>query len=257
MTLPHFQYLYQYIEHWADIDSEFPTIHFEGRVYRAGELRDSINALATAMLQDGVRKGDVVMTILGSVPEFVISYIAANRIGAIVAPMDVRYRAADYARLVPHIAPRLVISPRAVGEFDLAAILAQHAPDALWWTTDSTDKSTSLASAIQQTSIDQSALDQHARDLEFDDGALIIFTGGTTGVPKAALLSHCNCTELMFYEAQILQRALAANGVHGRTKTYAALPPSHVGGTLEVIGSALVAGWELFMNASWSPTQML
>lgn len=246
--LPHYNHLYQYIEYWADEAPDFVTLHSGGKDYTAGELREQINRLACAMLEQGLQKGDVVMTILGSCAEYVISWVAANRVGAIVAPMDVRYRAADYARLIPHIAPKIIISPSATGGFELAPTLAQHAPNAIWWMTNAPAENTSLQNTIANAKINTPALAQRAAQLALDDGALIIFTGGTTGAPKAALLSHRNCTELMFCEAEILQNALAANGVTGRVKTFAALPPSHVGGTLEVIGSALLAGWELFMR---------
>lgn len=255
--LPHYNHLYQYIEYWADEAPDFVTLHSGGKDYTAGELREQINRLACAMLEQGLQKGDVVMTILGSCAEYVISWVAANRVGAIVAPMDVRYRAADYARLIPHIAPKIIISPSATGGFELAPTLAQHAPNAIWWMTNAPAENTSLQNTIANAKINTPALAQRAAQLALDDGALIIFTGGTTGAPKAALLSHRNCTELMFCEAEILQNALAANGVTGRVKTFAALPPSHVGGTLEVIGSALLAGWELFMRESWSPNKML
>lgn len=247
--LPHFDHLYQYIEHWADVNPDFVTLHSGGKDYTAGELRDHINTLANAMLQKGIQKGDVVMTVLGSCAEYVITWVAANRIGAIVAPMDARYRAADYARLIPHLAPKLVVSPPQTGEFDLAPALRQHAPNAVWWTT--------LPTPVPSRREWEITLAERAAQLALDDGALIIFTGGTTGAPKAALLSHRNCAELMFFEAQILQNALAANGVSWRVKSFAALPPSHVGGTLEVMGAALLAGWELFMRESWSPTKML
>lgn len=151
--LPHYNHLYQYIEYWADEAPDFVTLHSGGKDYTAGELREQINRLACAMLEQGLQKGDVVMTILGSCAEYVISWVAANRVGAIVAPMDVRYRAADYARLIPHIAPKIIISPSATGGFELAPTLAQHAPNAIWWMTNAPAENTSLQNTIANAKI--------------------------------------------------------------------------------------------------------
>ena len=90
-----------------------------------------------------------------------------------------------------------------------------------------------------------------------DDGALIIFTGGTTGVPKAALLSHENMTLMSFIEVERFLKWLSLYGMGGRIKTVAGLPPSHVGGTLEFIGTGIVGGFELILIESWSPHRIL
>jgi acyl-CoA synthetase (AMP-forming)/AMP-acid ligase II len=93
--------------------------------------------------------------------------------------------------------------------------------------------------------------------LASDDGALIVFSGGTTGVPKAALLSHTNSVYMSYIEVLLFNKWLAPYGVAGRIKSVAALPPSHVGGTVEFIGTGIVGGLELIMMDTWNPYTVL
>ncbi|RLA99137.1 MAG: hypothetical protein DRG37_05425, partial [Deltaproteobacteria bacterium] len=95
------------------------------------------------------------------------------------------------------------------------------------------------------------------RNQDRHDGALIIFTGGTTGIPKAALLSHENIALMSYIEFEYFQKWLEPYGIEGRIKTLAALPPSHVGGTVEFIGTGIVGGLEMILMESWSPVRVL
>ncbi|MBR5271424.1 MAG: AMP-binding protein, partial [Clostridia bacterium] len=54
------------------------------------ELNTEVNKLSNAMLEDGVKHGDVVMYLLQNCPVFVFAYVASHKIGAINAPMNYR-----------------------------------------------------------------------------------------------------------------------------------------------------------------------
>lgn len=248
MTIPVFDYLWQYVDHWGAVDADFPAVRHAQTMIRAGELAAQVEGLARALRAVGVRKGDTVLTILPSIPAYVITLCAAGKIGAITVPMDVRYRDADYARLLPRIAPKAVISLPRVDDYDLATLLDRELTDVPRWFVDSAAFAAALHSEQQHDA---------GETITPDDPALIIFTGGTTGLPKAALLTHRNITATIRCELDYLSAQLAAQGVQGRIKSLAALPPSHIGGTLEVIGTAVMGGWELIMHTSWSPTEVL
>jgi acyl-CoA synthetase (AMP-forming)/AMP-acid ligase II len=86
---------------------------------------------------------------------------------------------------------------------------------------------------------------------------LIIFTGGTTGVPKSALLNHVNTTFMSYLEYEYFNKSLSSIDISGRIKSLAALPPSHVGGTVELIGMPIVGGFEIILMNDWTPYSVL
>lgn len=261
LKIPKFDYLWQYIPYWAQQDPEFPAIHYQGQTITARQLDEKVNQLAKAFLRLGVQKGDTIVTVLSSVPAFVLTFFAASRIGAITVPMDVRYRPADYRRLVPHVEPKVIVSIARVDEFDVAAILqevsAEFSQDIHYLMTEPSAFGQPF-DALFDLPLDLDAELKAAQEaLQLDDGSLVVFTGGTTGVPKAAMLSHRNCTETVFWETEYILDALEAQDVTGRIPALACLPPSHVGGTLEMIGTAIYGGWELYMMDRWSPYPVL
>jgi len=57
------------------------------------EVRERADRLAAALVEEGVAKDDVVMVQLPNITELVLVYLAASRIGAVVSPLPVQYRA--------------------------------------------------------------------------------------------------------------------------------------------------------------------
>ena len=90
-----------------------------------------------------------------------------------------------------------------------------------------------------------------------EDDVLIIWTGGTTGFPKAVLLSNKNIIRMCVLEDEVIRKVLLSKGVVGRTKMLANLPVSHVGGAVEILGVGVVGGHEIILHDRWSSTMTL
>lgn len=269
MQLPRLDYLWQYVEHWAVVDAGFPAIRYGEQTITSREFDQTVDQLAQVFLHLGVKKGDRIVTILPSIPQYVFAFCAANKVGAIVAPMDVRYRPADLRRFISHVEPMVIISVARDGDYDLAgtlkALSAELRPEIQYLMVGLADVPFDDAhgwgtpfDAVLAMVLDLGDELEEAKSLlDPDDGALIVFTGGTTGVPKAALLSHRNVASAIYYEHAHVQNALAVQGITGRIKTLACLPPSHVGGTVELIGTGVLGGMEMIMLDHWSPYPVL
>ncbi len=260
MDVPRFTSYWQYVAYWSRQDPDFPFLREGDRTVTAREFEMLTDQLAAALLHLGVGKGDRIATILPAGIEFVLTLIAAGKVNAILVPLDVKFRAADLARFLSHAAPKVLVALPRVDQFDVAATLQSLGPD-----FDAIQKvligSNALGMAWEdlfKTNFDlHEDLKAAKSDLHKDDGALIIFTGGTTGIPKAALLSHENMTRMSHIEAEYFLKFVKPFGITGRWKTIAALPPSHVGGTVECIGAPLCCGLQILLYNSWSPTQYL
>ena len=143
----------------------------ERRTWGFGELVARSAGLAGAMAARGVGRGDVVMTLIGNRPEWVLSMLACFRIGAVALPCNTQLRGKDLELRVRVAQPVL-----AIGEAELLANL----PDGV----DSVDLG--WVARVLDEEMPQEPPAEPA-DLDPDDPALIVFTSGTTGEARAAV----------------------------------------------------------------------
>ena len=135
------------------------------REFSFGEIADTSARLAGRFTQLGAKKGDVVMTLIGNRPEWVLSMVACFRIGAVALPCNEQLRAKDLRQRLDAANPKLIV----VDERNTTE-LQQARPDCTVITIpDATLLDADPAPAI---------------DLEPIDPCLITFTSGTTGEAK-------------------------------------------------------------------------
>ncbi len=260
MDIPKYDYYWQYVQYWSTVDPDFPALREGGRTVTSSEFHRMVTRLAESFLSLGIKKGDRIVTILPTGVEFVASLAAGQSVGAVIVPMDVKFRVAELQRFLSHAKPALIISLSSIKDFDIAGALRSLGPE-----FDSIQKATvgpgPFALTFEELAAGKPGLEGELKrvreSLSPDDGALIVFSGGTTGIPKAALLSHTNSVYMSYIEVLLFNEWLGPYGSNGRIKSVAALPPSHVGGTVEFIGTGIVGGLELIMMDSWSPYAVL
>jgi len=253
MEIPKFDTYWQYVEYWSEVDPYFPSMRDDRRSVTALEFQQKTDQLAKAFLHLGVGKGDRVATLLPQGIDYILVMIAANKLNAILVPLDVKFRAADIKRFLSHALPKVIVSLPHVQDFDVVKTLESFGSEfdrmiKIWVGTS--EHGTSLDELLTMPFELNGELEGAKTDQHVDDPMLIIFTGGTTGIPKAALLSHQNTTHMTYAE---MQHILVANGISSRSTHPVFLPPSHIGGTVEIIGMGIVGGYEMVMMESWSP----
>ncbi len=138
------------------------------RTWSFGEIETSSARLAGALVRRGVGRGDVVMTLIGNRPEWVLTMMACFRIGAVVLPCTEQLRAKDLRLRLEVAAPSLIVADERNRE-QLEA--AEPAPAVLYVPDESLLVSEEAPFA----------------ELEQGDPALITFTSGTAGEPKAVV----------------------------------------------------------------------
>jgi malonyl-CoA/methylmalonyl-CoA synthetase len=143
------------------------------RTLTFGELNERAARMAHALEAHGVRPGDRVAVSLGNRLEFVDVFIACLRLGAVLVPINVLYRAREIAHLVADADPVVVVAGSAAleGVPDGAPLVA-------------VDELAREADAAPGTPL--------GRAFDGDDPAAIVYTSGTTGRSKGAVLSHNN-----------------------------------------------------------------
>jgi acyl-coenzyme A synthetase/AMP-(fatty) acid ligase len=157
------------------------------REWSFGDAQRRSASMAAAFLQEGVRRGDVVMTLIGNRPEWVWAMMACLRIGAVVLPCTEQLRAKDLRLRLQVANPRLIVADERNREQVRAA-----APDCpVIWVGEGTPR-TGEASRESDPQTTQPESETNATgppyaELSANDPALITFTSGTAGEPKAVV----------------------------------------------------------------------
>ncbi len=258
-----FDFLWQYVEYWAGSDPDYIAMQFEGKSYTYGQFEELTDNIATEFLNLGLRKGDMIASMLPASPEYIMTLIAADKIGAIVTALDVKYKSTDLKSFISHIKPKVLLSLAKSDDFDVANAL-KLVEEGLelkntinYFFVGDAEFGKPFENIYKGKPQFKNELIKHKNSQHIDDGMVVIFTGGTTGVPKAALLSKQNVAAMAVVESEIINKAIEEKGVSGRIKTIVCLPPSHVGGTVELIGSSIVSGSEMLIHDTWSPKRVL
>jgi fatty-acyl-CoA synthase len=212
--------LSRFVEHWAQHAPDRVALRFEGRDWTYAALWQRIEQ-ATRMLAVG--KGERVAWLGYNHPDMLALLFAAARLGAILVPLNWRLTAAEHATILRDCTPCRIFSDAA---FERQA-RALGVPSGDW-----RDKGEPQATG---------------RD---EDDLLIVYTSGTTGMPRGAVLQ---------------QRALLWNGynaIHAHDlrqddHILTALPLFHVGGLNNQTLPALLAGARVTLHARFEPATWL
>lgn len=175
--------------HWANhvsrhafVKPDAVALRFRGRSTSWRELDERCARLAAVLSRHGVGAGDRVALLLTNRPEFIELMVAANRLGAIVVPLNFRLSPSEVEYIVADSGAALIVV-----EDSLTAAVA---------TVPSSLPLLVVGAASCEHSLDREFSLCEDRvpitDVAEDSPAAIMYTSGTTGRPKGAVLSHQN-----------------------------------------------------------------
>lgn len=178
------------LERHAMMQPDAPALRFVGNTMTWADLRRRVAALAGALSGRGVGFGDRVMILMLNRTEFVESVLAANMIGAIAVPLNFRLTPTEIAVLVEDCVAHVMLTeaalaPVAIGVRNIQPLLSVIVVAG----------GSSQDSVFGYEDLLNEAGDVHEPvDIPNDSPALIMYTSGTTGRPKGAVLTHANLT---------------------------------------------------------------
>jgi long-chain acyl-CoA synthetase len=235
-----------------------PAMIFKGRAITYREHNEAIDRFAAALQELGVRKGDRVAVHLPNCPQFLIAYYATLRVGGIVVPCNPIYTAREMqyqlkdsgACVIVTLSSTYPIIKQIRAATDLrhvvvAQIKTYFPPLLRLLFTLLLEKKKGHKAEISGEGNTSWFTDLLARapakpkpvKITWDDTAVLMYTGGTTGVSKGAELTHKNIL------VNAHQVSVWVNAVEARDTTLAALPLFHsYGMTCCMNPGALVAG---------------
>ena len=236
--------------HWPDKEA----LVFGNVRITWSEVQQRVERLAGAFLEMGVQRGDRIGILCTTRPEYIFTYLAAARVGAMLVGFNINFTPREIRKQAEIAKPVVMVvlrSMKIAGQLKSCfetmptvrhcIAIGEPVPTG-WWSFDQ---------LVENQNPDRrQALAERDRTLQEEDGALMVFTGGVTGTTKGAVLSHKN----------IIANIAAQNhhfGWRSDDRAILHLPMNHVSGaTLLTIG-ALMAGATLVMLERFHPEQAL
>lgn len=185
------------------------------------ELFSRADRLAAGLAARGARKGDRVAFYLGNRPEFVIAYLAVIRLGAVLVPINLAYRRREIAHMLGDAEPRLLLTER-----ERLGVLEELAED---------EKSGVGVVLVEDLNGIGKDLVDPPPLVEGGDPAMLLYTSGTTGRSKGAVITHDNVLATM-------TGLLAAWAWEPSDALLLSLPLFHTHGLVVGLHCALAAG---------------
>ena len=239
------------------------ALHYFGGTISYRELDAASDALAAALIDAGLSPGERLMVCLQNVPDFVVALLAAGKIGLVTVPVNPMYRSRELALLLSDCEPRALIAH----DVFLREVAAQtpgtpslcfavspldHQADGLGLLDEPAHAVRAPATPRLSETIAANLGRKPPQELrpQPDDTALLVYTSGTTGLPKAAMLSHGNiCAGGWFYQQ--------ATGLGPGQAILGAAPLFHVTGLTGHVALAFAAAAPLILCYRFQPDTVL
>lgn len=186
--------VWQLLDRATSIHPQKEVIYDKTRRLSYSELRQEADWIASGLFQMGVRKGDRVAVCLPNWHEFIVLYFALARMGAVLVPLNTRYRQNEVEHILKTSGASVVF---VTDEFDGVSHdkqfrIAKEKVPTLESIVTVRYEANDLKS-YQQLLIQ--GKNRSLTDVEIDieeDLFCILFTSGTTGLPKGAMITHAN-----------------------------------------------------------------
>ena len=217
---------------------------WRNRVTTYGELRSQVAAFRGGLAASGIGADDRVAIVVGNSPHFVIAYLATIGLGAVAVPLN---PASPGPELQSELA---VVGARAVVVDNLGAVNWSHVDRTavpsieMVVLTDPAGGATDDVVAFDDL---LAAAPAEVVDVDSAQVAVLMFTSGTAGSPRAAMLTHGNL------QANLDQSRSAQGHISADDVIYGVLPLFHIFGLNVVIGLGLCVGAAIVLVQRFDP----
>ncbi len=225
-----------------------PFLKQEDRAFNNRQFNARVNQTARALTSLGIKKGERVATLMVNSSEFLEVFFACAKTGAMIVPINLKLALPEMSYIIKDAAPRALIysaefadkaeglkaAPSAVEHY------LQHGGDHL---SGDLFLSVFTASFPEEEPIP-------AEELTLKDPLVIMYTSGTTGDPKGAVLSHEN-----FLFGAI--HSLLGYGIGSNCKSLVVAPLFHIGALAASATPVIYAGGSLVLKSFDNPSEVV
>lgn len=182
-----------WVQRWSELQPAKPALIFEDRLMDYRKLHLRANAAACWLQSMGIEKGDRVAVVLENCPEFIEIYLACSRLGAIFVPVSFRLEAPEIEYTIMNAKPRIIV----FGDDHAPVIerldLRHRRPlmEFVWvGGKEPPDFIMQYERGVSEFEGKEPFLTKSLGPSDPEEAQVIMYTSGTTGEPKGAVLSH-------------------------------------------------------------------
>ncbi len=183
-----------WVQRWAELRPRKPAIIFEDQTITYKQLCRRADRTSCWLQSIGIEKGDRVAVMLHNCPEFIDLFLACSRLGAIFVPINFRITSVELDYFITNCRPRLFVYGDTISKVVDSLEMEQYLPPMM------------VACVGKPVNNGKKVFDLISETLEFDgnrafltrslgpanpeEPQVIMYTSGTTGQPKGAVLTH-------------------------------------------------------------------
>ncbi|MFJ6263306.1 class I adenylate-forming enzyme family protein [Rhodococcus erythropolis] len=228
-----------------------PFLLCADRDWTYADFSRAVDGFATGLLGAGIAKGDRIAIAAPNSAQWLITWFAATKIGAILVTLNVAYREREFEYMLNQSGAIMLVCTVRDSEFDFVEFLGALKPRIplvrtfVFLEHVGFDGSTSWDELFESEPSEKTLADAQAA-VHPDDPAVILYTSGTTGSPKGATLTH----------ASILASAAAQASHLGQTRddvSIGHMPLNHVGGMTCTVAATMVSHGSVALLTRYSP----
>lgn len=242
---------------WAESIGEEPATFFRGDVTTYRALAEAVDRVASGILAAGVEPGDRVATLSTPRPEFLVTYLAASSVGAVWQGLNPKYTARELSHVVHDAGAQILFTLGADEEPDMLPTLLQVAPGTARVVSLTPTADADLAAQTQSrddflaagNAVSASELDARRAQVQSEDPAIVVYTSGTTGRPKGALVRHSGLSRLAHIQH--------GQGQVERPRTVCNQPINHIGCVGDICSVTLHGKGALVFTDHFDPAETL
>jgi acyl-CoA synthetase (AMP-forming)/AMP-acid ligase II len=258
LALPLLPRLDDYLSHHARHTPAAPACWFMDGWTSYSDLEQRVDAMARALHGLGLRHGDRLAVLSTPRPEFWVSLLAALRIGVVWVGLNPRYTWRELAHVVGDSQPRALLSLAGFEGVDFAEMAQRmRAEFPFIGHAFRLDDGPALgglepAAALQERAVGPPGMAAYAARrgaVKGADAAVIVYTSGSSGTPKGAVLPHRSLVYGPRVQAE--QNAIA------RPRVLCNFPINHVACIGDTCASTLIAGGMLAFDERFDPGHYL
>jgi long-chain acyl-CoA synthetase len=224
-------------------DDETGALIWRNRIVTYQDLRQQVGAFRGGLASIGVGDGDRVAIIVGNSPHFVVAYLATIGLGAVAVPLNPGSPGPELETELAVVGARVVVIDK-LGAANWAHVDRAAVPSVevavVTEPTDDIEGTVAFDDLLEAEPLD-------AVDVDGDHLAALMFTSGTAGSPRAAMLTHGNL------RANIDQSRSAEGHIDNDDVIYGVLPLFHIFGLNVVLGLGLSVGATIVLVQRFDP----
>ena len=220
----------------------------DGREFNNRTFNERVNRMAHALADLGIVKGERVAALMLNSSEFLEIFFACGKTGAIMVPVNFRLAVPELIYILKDSAPHALVYSSDFSE-KVQAIKTAGLPMEHYFRHggDKLAEDPPIADFAARFSADEPV---PVREVTDDDPLFIMYTSGTTGDPKGAVLTHGN---ILFGAIH----SLVGYGVNHTYKSLVVAPLFHIGGLVASATPVIYAGGSLVLQSFYNASEVI